>query len=275
MIVLKKVGLIGWPVSHSISPAMHNAAFAVMGLREWRYELMPVPPDIVRASLKSLRDEGGFLGVNVTVPLKELVLPYVQADAIAKAVGAANTIDLRNLTATNTDVGGFMDDLRANAVKLDGARVVVLGAGGAARAAVYGLVQAGAEVLIVNRSHEKAQRLANDLKISGDVIVSHAEAAESNPTLIVNATSVGMIPSVNQSPWPANVPMPREVIGYDMVYRPERTLFMQQVEARGGQAANGLGMLVRQGAAAFTLWTGVDAPIEVMYEAARAALRES
>ncbi len=273
-----KVGVIGWPVTHSISPAMHNAAFKALGLNDWQYELAPVPPDIVRQSLRMLREEGGFIGVNVTVPLKEKVMPFVLPDERARAVGAVNTIDFRNNVGTNTDVVGLIDDLTAHGVKLAGEKVILLGAGGAARAAVYGLAKAGAQVIVVNRTQQKAQVMLADLTISAGIrsadVKTLDEAAEEKVSLIVNCTSVGLWPNVNESPWIEGVPFPKDVTVYDTVYRPERTLLMQQVEANGGQAIGGLGMLVRQGAAAFKIWTHQDPPLEVMFEAARYALQK-
>lgn len=277
--IVNKVGVIGWPVSHSISPAMHNAAFRVLGLLDWHFELAPVPPDIVPQSLKMLREEGGFIGVNVTIPLKQAVMPYVQPDAHARAVGAVNVIDFRSNIGTNTDVVGFIDDLKAHNVPLNGQTVIVLGAGGAARAAVYGLAREGAQVVVVNRTQEKAQVMLADLTISGGIrgadVKTIDEAAEMNPTLIVNCTSVGMWPKADESPWIDGVPFPKGVTVYDMVYRPQRTYFMEQAEAAGGRAIGGLGMLVRQGAAAFTIWTKHDAPVDTMFEAAHKALNET
>lgn len=273
---MNKVGVIGWPVTHSLSPAMHNAAFKALGLHDWQYELAPVPPDIVGPSLRMLRDEGGFIGVNVTVPLKEKVMSFVLADELARAVGAVNTIDFRKNTGTNTDVVGLIDDLQAHGIQLEGAKVIVLGAGGAARAAVYGLAKAGAHVIVVNRTQQKAQVMLADLTISAGIrsadVKTLDEAAEENVSLIVNCTSVGLWPKVDESPWIAGVPFPKGVTVYDTVYRPERTLLMQQVEANGGQAIGGLGMLVRQGAAAFKIWTEHYPPVEVMFEAAREVL---
>jgi len=272
-----KVGLIGWPVTHSISPAMHNAAFQVLGL-DWSYELAPIPPDIVRQSLRILRDEGGFIGINVTVPHKQAVMPYVLPDERARAIGAVNTIDFRTNTGTNTDVVGLIDDLKAHGIELSDTNVIVLGAGGAARAAVYGLAREGAYITVVNRTPQKAQVMLADLEISAGIrntsVKTLDEAAEMDVSLIVNCTSVGMWPKVDESPWIEGVPIPKGVTVYDMVYRPERTRFMREAETHGGQAIGGLGMLVRQGVAAFTLWTGQSAPIEVMFDAARAALRE-
>ncbi|MBI1278498.1 MAG: shikimate dehydrogenase [Anaerolineaceae bacterium] len=274
--VTNKVGVIGWPVTHSLSPAMHNAAFKALGLSDWQYELAPVPPDIVGPSLRMLRDEGGFIGVNVTVPLKEKVMSFVSSDELARAVGAVNTIDFRKNTGTNTDVVGLIDDLKAHDIKLEGAKVIVLGAGGAARAAVYGLAKAGAQVTVVNRTQQKAQVMLADLTISAGIrsadVKTLDEAAEEDVSLIVNCTSVGLWPKVDESPWITGVPFPNDVTVYDTVYRPERTLLMQQVEANGGQAIGGLGMLVRQGAAAFKIWTQQAPPVEVMFEAARAVL---
>ena len=275
----KRVGVIGWPVTHSLSPAMHNAAFAALGLAGWRYDLLPIPPDILGPGLRTLRDEGGYLGVNVTVPLKEAVLAHIRPDALARALGAANTIDFRSDTATNTDVGGLIEDLRANDIALDGARALVIGAGGAARAAVYGLAQAGAEVLVANRTPERAQAmlaaLALNAGLRGAAAVTFEQAAAAAPALLVNCTPAGMWPRVDGCPWPDGAPFPAGAAVYDMVYRPARTRLMALAEAAGGRAVGGLGMLARQGAAAFTLWTGRAAPVEVMLAAAQAALAEA
>jgi shikimate dehydrogenase len=276
MSIQHKVGVIGWPVEHSISPAMHNAAFQWLGMTDWFYDRIAIPPDIVGHSLRTLRDEGGYVGINVTVPHKQAVMRYVKPDEIAQALGAANTIDFRDDTATNTDVAGLIDDLVANDVRLDGENVVVLGAGGAARAAVYGLVRAGARVSVVNRTREKAQVMLADLTLSAGIrgvdVVSLEEAARSDVSLIVNCTPAGMWPNEDASPWPDDVPFPRGVTVYDMIYRPRFTRLMATAEAQGGRAIGGLGMLVRQGAASFVKWTGVEPPIKVMYEAAEAAL---
>jgi shikimate dehydrogenase len=276
MSVQNKVGVMGWPVEHSISPAMHNAAFQALGLTDWFYDRIAIPPDIVGHSLRTLRDEGGYVGLNVTVPHKQAVMRYVKPDGIARALGAANTIDFRDDTATNTDVAGLIDDLLANDVRLAGESVVVLGAGGAARAAVYGLVHAGARVSVVNRTREKAQIMLADLTLSAGIrgveVVSLEEAAQNDLSLIVNCTPAGMWPHEDESPWPEDVPFPRGVTVYDMIYRPRFTRLMAAAEAHGGRAIGGLGMLVRQGAASFVKWTGIEPPVDVMFEAAAAAL---
>ncbi|GAB4509179.1 MAG: shikimate dehydrogenase [Anaerolineae bacterium] len=270
----QRVGLIGWPVEHSISPAMHNAAFQALGM-DWLYDAMAIPPDIVQHGIREPMRHG-YIGLNVTLPHKEAVMRLVTPDDLARAVGAVNTIDLRKMTGTNTDVIGFIEDLKAHDVHPAGLNVVVLGAGGAARAAIYGLVREGARVTVVNRTLAKAQMMLADLTISAGIQTVDAktldEAVEQPVDLIINSTSAGMWPHTDESPWVEGVPFPAGVTVYDMVYRPEHTRLMQQAEEAGGRAVGGLGMLVRQGAAAFTLWTGVEAPVQVMFNAARQAL---
>ncbi len=263
-----RVGVIGWPIEHSLSPAMHNAAFAALGMSGWEYDKYAIPPDIIKLSLREFRD-AGFIGLNVTVPHKQAVMPFVVPDEIARAVGAVNTIDFRTNRATNTDVAGFMGDLAAHGVDAAGMRVVLLGAGGAARAAAYGLADAGAKLVIVNRTPERARALIDSLRLPAAV---GGTEAVGDAELIVNSTSAGMSPNVDQSPLPDDAPLQAGVIVYDMVYRPANTRLMQQVEAAGGRAIGGLGMLVRQGAAAFKIWTGVEPPVDVMLAAARAQL---
>ncbi|MEP7294296.1 MAG: shikimate dehydrogenase [Chloroflexota bacterium] len=264
----QRVGVIGWPIEHSLSPAMHNAAFAVLGL-EWQYDKMAIPPDIVKLSLREFRD-AGFVGLNVTVPHKQAVMPFVKPDEIAKAVGAVNTIDFRKNTGTNTDVAGFMGDLTAHGIDPAGMRVVVLGAGGAARAAVYGLAQVIARIVIVNRTPERARELIDSLRVRA---ITGGVADVADADLIVNCTSVGLSPQVDDSPLPDDTPLKPGVIAYDMIYRPAQTRLMRQVEAAGGRAVGGLGMLVRQGAVAFKIWTGVEPPLDVMFAAAEQQLQ--
>ncbi len=271
-----KVGVIGWPVEHSVSPQMHNAALKAVGLADWRYERIAIPPDIVGHSLRMLRDEGGFLGLNVTVPHKQAVLPHVRPDEIALALGAVNTIDFRDNSATNTDHIGLIDDLHAHGVELTGARALVLGAGGSARAAVYGLKQAGADVTVVNRTESRASAMLAHLRRTADIrdvtLLTLEQAARIELSLVINCTSLGMWPHGDSCPWPASIPFPAGATGYDLVYRPRRTRFMELVETSGGHAIGGLGMLVRQGAASFAIWTGLQADVDVMYDAAEAAL---
>ena len=274
----KRVGVIGFPVEHSLSPIMHNAAFAALGMADWRYDAMSIPPDILRCGIREPKHHG-YIGINVTVPHKEAVMRYVRPDEKARAIGAVNTIDFRLNLGTNTDADGFIQDLRANGIAVEGRRVLILGAGGAARAAVYGLARAGAVVGIVNRTKSRAERLAARLKrtagIDGLRVMTLDEAADWGMALIVNCTSVGLHPHIARSPWIQGVPFPDGATVYDMVYRPANTALMRQCAAHGGRAVGGLGMLARQGAAAFELWTGVKPPIEVMMKSLQDALEQS
>ena len=271
----KRVGVIGFPVEHSLSPIMHNAAFEALKMNDWRYDAMSIPPDILRLGLREPRDHG-YVGINVTVPHKEAIMQYVRPDEKARAIGAVNTVDFRSNSGTNTDADGFINDLQAHEVAIAGERVLVLGAGGAARAAVYGLALAGAQVAIVNRTKARAEALVQHLRLAAGIeglrLLSLQEAAAWGMSLIVNCTSLGLHPRVEQSPWSADLPFPAGAAVYDMVYRPATTALMRQCEARGGRAIGGLGMLARQGAIAFELWTGVQPPIDLMQAVLRDAL---
>ena len=274
---IKRVGVIGFPVEHSLSPIMHNAAFQALGMDDWRYDAMSIPPDILRLGLREPKQHG-YIGINVTVPHKEAIMDFVRPDERARAIGAVNTVDFRTNIGTNTDAAGFINDLHANDVAIEGERVLVLGAGGAARAAVYGLARAGATIAIVNRTMKRAHRLVKQLSASAGVrglsVMTLDKAADWGMSLIVNCTSVGLHPHITQSPWIFGVPFPSGVTVYDMVYRPANTALMQQCVAHGGRAIGGLGMLARQGAIAFELWTGVAPPIEVMIQALQEALED-
>src|SRR5215207_2979868 len=145
-----RVGVVGFPIEHSLSPAMHNAAFKALGMEnEWLYDAMSIPPDIADYAVKEPKRHG-YIGLNVTIPFKQKALEWGKPDDKARAIGAVNTLDFRDDSGTNTDVAGFIGDLKAHNIPLKSERVLVLGAGGAARAAVYGLVLEGAEVVVVN-----------------------------------------------------------------------------------------------------------------------------
>jgi shikimate dehydrogenase len=266
--------LIGWPLAHSVSPQMHNAAFRALGL-DWQYDAMAIPPDIVRLGLREPQQHG-YIGLNVTVPHKEAVLRFVRPDPLAQAVGAVNTIDFRDNSGTNTDVAGLIDDLAAHDLDPAEKQVLVLGAGGAARAAVHGLGLRRARILVVNRTLERAQLMLADLSLHNLHLQADAvtldEALERGFDLVINCTSAGMSPNTDETPWIDGLPYPRGVPLYDMVYRPARTRLMALADAAGGEAISGLGMLVRQGAASFKIWTGVAPPLDVMFAAAREAL---
>jgi shikimate dehydrogenase len=282
-IPIQLVGLIGWPVEHSVSPAMHNAAFAALGL-PWHYELLPTPPAGIEATLTRLKQDG-YRGANVTVPHKEAVMAHMhEMTEMAQAIGAVNTIVVsrRRLIGDNTDGSGFLAALSEAGFDPTGQNVLVLGAGGAARAVVYSLAKARCSVTIFNRTAARAARLSRHMNKAGcgDRVVpvpSHvslSETADRRFSLIVNATSVGMWPHTEASPWPDTLAFPRQCTVIDLVYNPPQTRLLAQARSAGVNTISGLGMLVHQGAVAFERWTGNTAPTDAMYAAAERSLTE-
>lgn len=271
------VGLFGWPVTHSISPQMHNAAFVARQMN-WRYLAFAVPPDRVPAAVAAL-PALGLRGVNVTVPHKQAVMPHLQHwTPAAEAIGAVNTIVVEKdgqLTGDNTDGAGFIADLQAHSVEPEGKRALVIGAGGSSRAVVYGLADAGVEsVKILNRTVTKAVDLAAtmqsyfpEISINGASFPDDVTASSQGADLIVNCTSLGMEPRIEGLPWEENVEFREDQIVYDLVYNPAMTRLLQLASTDGATAIGGLGMLVYQGAIAWEKWTGETAPVAVMQQA--------
>lgn len=268
------VGVIGWPMEHSLSPVMHNAAFAELGI-DWAYLPLPVQPNHVEQALKGLAALN-FVGNNVTVPHKQAVIRYIDelGDA-AQITGAVNTVHIRDgkFFGYNTDPYGFLNSLKEVGCRPQGMRVAVLGAGGAARAVVYALARAEVDTVIVfNRTAERAAFLVDDLadifpdsSLSFEALTKEALAAFGNKVdLVVNTTSVGMYPQVDTCPWPEEVPIPTNALFYDLVYNPLETVFLARARAAGATAIDGLGMLVHQGALAFEKWTAQQAPVKIM-----------
>lgn len=295
------VGLIGWPVEHTLSPAMHNAAFELLGLN-WRYVPLPVAPGQVDAAVRGLAALG-FRGANVTVPHKQAVMAVLDSvSPDARALGAVNTILIDRCpdgTATmsghNTDAQGFIGALRQGGFSPEGRNALVVGAGGAARAVVFGLLGSGSvEIVILNRTQARAQALVSDLGSVGvpgadpglqrksrlhalpltpETLVECARTAD----LLVNATTVGMWPHVDRSTWPDGVSIPAHLTVFDLVYSPLETRFLRQARRSGARTIDGLGMLVRQGALAFALWTdrglAIDEIAALMRHGCELALR--
>ncbi len=276
------VGLIGWPVGHSKSPAMHNAAFRAADVAGY-YALLPVRPERVGEAVTGLRALG-FRGANVTAPHKKAVMPFMdELSPEARAIGAVNTIIVQEdgaLAGHNTDAAGFMEDLQALGAPLDDLRqsaALVLGAGGSARAVTYALASRGVPVRLLARRPEQAQTLAGSLTphlAAAGLVTAHPwpelRSLAADARLIVNCTPVGMSPNSDASPWPDDLPFRPQQMVYDLVYNPRRTRLMAQAQASGARAWNGLGMLVYQGARAWSLWTGLPAPIEAMRAAVEA-----
>lgn len=272
-----RVGLIGWPVEHSVSPAMHNAAFEALGL-PWRYTLIPTAPDRLEQEVANLRG-GGFRGVNVTVPHKQSVMPYLdEITEAARAIGAVNTIVVEGgrLIGHNTDADGFWRALREAGYEPAGKRALVLGAGGAARAVVYALGRGGSRVSIWNRTAARASSLTLDMQrvnVIPSVVARLSDLEPGNVDLLVNTTPIGMWPQEDASPWPSTLPIPAHWTVFDLIYNPVETRLLARAAAAGARAIGGLAMLVHQGALAFELWTGQSPPTDVMMAAAMESLK--
>jgi shikimate dehydrogenase len=259
-------GVLGHPVGHSRSPAIHNAAYAELGL-DWRYVKLPVAPELLEETVRALAGSG-YRGANVTIPHKLAALELAdEATPAATAIGAANTLTFAGgrIEADNTDAGGLIDAIDA---PVAGLRALVLGAGGAGRAAAWALREAGAEVAVWNRTPDRAAELAAELGVERTAHVGEAD-------LLVNATSVGLDPSATDRAALTALglagldPAPTVV---DLVYRPTgKTPVETWANDGGARVVDGLEVLVRQGARSFQGWTGQPAPVEVMRAAARSA----
>ena len=258
-------GVLGHPVGHSRSPAMQNAAFRASGL-DWRYVKLPVPPERFEELVRAL-PASGYRGANVTIPHKAAALRVADsASPAARAIGAANTLLFGDgaIEADNTDAGGLVDALDA---EIAGRRALVLGAGGAGRAAAWALREAGAaEVLVWNRTPGRAAELARDLGVT--------QAVRPEPSdLLVNATSVGLDPDLSEGDALAALDLaeldPPELVA-DLVYRSDGrpTPVCLWASSGGARVVDGIEVLVAQGALSFQLWTGLRAPVEEMRKAA-------
>ncbi|RLT35073.1 MAG: shikimate dehydrogenase [Chloroflexi bacterium] len=278
----KRIALLGHPVAHSISPAFQQAALDACAI-DARYEAWDTSPEDLRIAVERLRS-GDLLGANVTVPHKVEAMRLVdRPDALAERVGALNTIVHRNglLEATNTDVTGILRALESAEVEVRGAEVLLIGAGGAARAVVVAMRHAGAaRVVIANRTPGRASALASlggedlDLRYAPlDIADATFRGAANRARIIVQSTSLGMRhgPDEQANPVPAELMHPGQV-AFDLVYVPEETPFLRAAAEAGARPVGGLAMLVHQGAEAFRLWTGAPPPLDVMFEAAREAL---
>jgi shikimate dehydrogenase len=271
------VGVIGDAIRGSLSPRIHNAAFAALRLN-WSYVAFPVTRDSLGDALRGLAALG-VAGANMTVPHKEAALAYLdETSDDARAIGAVNTIQVvdRRLIGHNTDGGGLLDALRSDGrVTLTGARAVIVGAGGAARAAAFALAGAGVEdVVIANRNWDRAAALGTVVRrsfprcpveavpLDGDGV----RRAIRDAGLLIQATTAGGGAQRAISPIPADALHP-DLLVMDMIYDPRETVLLRDAKARGCSTLGGLPMLVYQGARAFEIWTGRPAPVAVMREA--------
>ena len=278
-----RVGIIGYPIRHSISPVFQQAAFDCLSL-EARYQAWEVEPGSLGQFIGGLRS-ADTLGVNVTVPHKEAVIPHLDAvDEWAQLAGAVNTIvnEGGKLRGYNTDGTGFIRALEQHRrMSPEGLRVLIIGAGGSAKGVALALARGGAaSVTIANRTLERAQRLAELIRTHGPVAeeiplvpgeVLADAAARSD--LVVNCTTLGMKhgPGEDSSPLPVEY-IPPGALVYDLVYNPPETPLLRDAGRAGASVLGGLPMLVYQGAASFKLWTGKEPPVDVMLKAAQGAL---
>jgi len=269
----KLCGVIGDPIEHTMSPAMHNAAFAQMGL-DYVYVTFKVKKEGLGQAVDGMRGLN-IRGLNVTIPHKVTVIPLLdKLDPLAEKIGAVNTItsDDGVLTGYNTDAGGFLQALLTRGIEPKGKKIVILGAGGASRAISFILAERGSNLVILNRLLELdwAKELASNIS---HIFTKEVEALELNeenlarvfrePDILVNATSVGMTPNIDETPVPRNLLKPGLVV-FDIVYNPIKTRLLREAEAAGAETISGVDMFVWQGALAFEKWTGQKAPLDLM-----------
>lgn len=272
-------GIIGDPIEHTMSPVMHNAAFRRLGI-DSVYLPFRVRKEDVEWAVYAVRALN-IRGLNVTIPHKAAVIPHLDGlDPSAERMGAVNTIVNNNgvLTGYNTDAEGFVRALRENGVEPAGANIVILGAGGASRGISFLLADAGADLTILNRSPERAEELAGKIFSASGRRVRALPLDEENLALVlekadvlVNTTRLGMVPDADLSPVPSGL-LRSGLVVFDIVYNPVKTRLLADAGAAGARAIGGLEMLVWQGALAFTIWTGREAPVDLMRGAAVEAL---
>lgn len=277
----KILGILGYPVEHSLSPTLHNAGFRALGLG-WVYVPWAVPPNRLEAVVRGLAGAENFMGGNVTVPHKEAVVPFLDTlSPEAERLGAVNTIVRRNakLEGHNTDGAGFLAALREQGFDPAGSRIVLIGAGGAAKAVAFALAGVGAQAIsIVNRTPARAEELARGMArvfpgvrtMAYPLLTFTRVSFSTGGDLIVNCTSAGL--RAEDHP-----PLDGEIFrdfafAYDLIYNPPETRFLRTARAAGCRAANGTGMLLHQGTLAFELWTGRKAPVAAMRAALNGAL---
>ncbi len=280
--MMRMYAVLGDPIGHSMSPVMHNAAFGSLGMPD-RYHAFRVRlPDLRDAiyGAKAL----GFGGLNLTIPLKEEALKYVDPDPIATRIGAVNTIDFTDgIRGYNTDGIGALRALEDAGVTVADRTVMIIGAGGAARAIAFQFAYSGGRIIIANRTVERAERLAHDVGLGLSELIKKTpsircigldriESEIADTDILINATSVGMHPNIDAMPVPPGILRP-ELVVFDIVYNPRCTRLLSESRKRGAITIDGVQMLVHQGAEAFFIWTGREPPTGVMREAVIRELR--
>jgi shikimate dehydrogenase len=274
-------GIIGDPIEHSMSPLMHNTAFKTLGL-DYAYVPFKVKSLELRKAIEGIRGMN-LRGVNVTIPHKVAVMPLLdRIDPLAEKIGAINTIvnDDGILTGYNTDAAGFLQTLHERGIELAEKRVLLLGAGGAARAIGNILAAEKVKLIVLNRRQELSwaedlacrlvQSYGADVEV-GELTNENLKNAITNVDILVNATSLGMSPDNEQTPVPADL-FQANITIFDIIYNPLPTRLLQEAKAAGVRTIDGLEMLVQQGAVSFEKWTGIKAPVDVMRKSVESLL---
>tara|TARA_B100000809_G_C15048490_1_gene498114 strand:+ start:394 stop:1284 length:891 start_codon:yes stop_codon:yes gene_type:complete len=278
-----RIGIIGYPARHSLSPIFQQAAFDELKLN-LRYEVWETTPDDLESLVASMRSSNIY-GANVTMPYKEKIMRLLDSiDHSAEMVGAVNTVvkSNGNLIGYNTDGAGFVEALADTGFNAKGKTALIIGAGGAARSIAFALsYENPSNIIIANRNEKRAIDLALSLKAttnSSVIPIAFTETAINNwapkSHLLVNATSLGMHPQADTSPISDSLIHPGMFV-YDLVYNPIETVLVKRARTRGAMATGGLSMLIYQGAHAFALWTGMPAPRELMMQTAEAYIARS
>ncbi len=270
---MKLFGVLGDPVSHSLSPVMHNAAFSALGM-DCEYHAFRVNRGYLHDAIHGAFALG-FGGLNLTIPLKEEALKIVTPDGLARKIGAVNTIDFKEgVKGYNTDGIGARKALEGRGVDIKGKNVLLLGAGGAARAIAFTLVEEGAYVTIANRTPERAFSLAKEIAHAGAVSASGLESLDAlvkDCDILINSTAIGMFPETSNTLVTADMMRSDQII-FDIVYNPLDTMLLREARKIGAETIDGIMMLVHQGSESFKIWTGKTPPVDVMEKAVREKL---
>jgi shikimate dehydrogenase len=259
-------GIVGHPVTHSLSPVMHRAAFKAEGI-DAEYKLFDIDPDKPEelANFCYETDINNIAGFSVTMPYKQTIMPYMDNyDVLSKTIGSVNTVVNENsaLTGYNTDSTGAMQAIREK-TDIKGKKALIMGAGGAARAIAYGLKEFGADVHIFNRTKDKAEALADEFELE---TIDYLEIPKANFDIIINATPIGMPPNTKDSLLRAEQ-IPKNSVVMDIVTSPMKTQLLKEAEKAGAKIITGERMLLHQAAGQFEIWFGKPAPIEIMEKA--------
>lgn len=271
------VGLIGHPVEHSFSPPMHNAAFKALGM-DYAYVAFDVDPSNLESAIDGAKSLN-VKGFNVTIPHKIEVMKHLdEIDEVARLIGAVNTIDFKDMKGYNTDGIGAVKAIE-EVSPIKNRKVVVAGAGGASRAISFYIAKYGAdELTILNRNVEKAQNLAQDVLDSGLIgnvesdSISRIDGYLADADILIDTTPLGMHPNINDEPIAKSADMHEDLIVFDAVYNPNETVLIKEAIEAGAKPVYGIKMLLYQGAESFKIWTGRDAPVDVMEDALKRTL---